>query len=233
MSKYINRYEAKSEIIDIGKRMYDREYVAANDGNISCKIDDDIIITTPTGVSKGFMTTDMLVEMTLDGKVKNRGDYKPSSEVKMHLRVYKENPDVMAVVHAHPKVATSFSIAGIALDQPIMTESILTLGSVYVAKYATPGTEEVPDSIAPYCKDYNAVLLSNHGALTWGSSLMEAYFRMESLEHYACVLLNTSRILKQQNELSCSQISKLIEIREKMGITAGGMPPCKWDPESK
>lgn len=233
MSKYINRYEAKSLIIDIGKRMYDREYVAANDGNISCKIDDDRIITTPTGVSKGFMTTDMLVEMSLDGKVMNRGDYKPSSEVKMHLRVYKENPDAMAVVHAHPKVATSFAIAGIALDQPIMTESILTLGSVYVAKYATPGTEEVPDSIAPYCNDYNAVLLSNHGALTWGSSLTEAYFRMESLEHYACVLLNTSRIIKQQNELSCPEISKLIDIREQMGVTAGGMPPCKWDPENK
>ena len=229
MGKYISKYEAKSLIVDIGKRMYDREYVAANDGNISCKIDDDIIITTPTGVSKGFISTDMLVEMCIDGQVRGSSDFKPSSEVKMHMRVYQENSAVCAVVHAHPKVATSFAIAGIALDQPIMTESILTLGSVYVAKYATPGTEEVPDSIAPYCKDYNAVLLSNHGALTWGGTLMEAYFRMESLEHYACVLLNTSRIIKQQNELSCPEISKLIEIREKMGITAGGMPPCRWD----
>ncbi|OOB76900.1 MAG: aldolase [Epulopiscium sp. Nuni2H_MBin003] len=222
---YPSDYEAKKTIIEVGKRMYDKGFVAANDGNISCKVGPSALWTTPTGVSKGFMTPDILVKMDLDGKIL-LGKHKPSSEVKMHIRVYQENPDILAVTHAHPPVATSFAIAGINLDRAILPEAVVNLGSVPIAHYATPGSTEVPNSIAPYCKEYNAVLLANHGALTWGKDLIEAYYRLESLEYYATVLMYTGKIIGQANELSCSQIDELVEIRQKLGITAGGIPPC-------
>ena len=212
--KYDSEVEARKLICEIGKRMYNRNYVAANDGNISVKIGPNTILTTPTGVSKGFMTPDMMVKMDLLGKVL-AGEMKPSSEVKMHLRVYNENSTVNAVVHAHPPVATSFAVAGINLDKPILTEQIILLGDVPVATYATPGTEEVPNSIAPYCNDHNGVLLANHGALTWGKDLVQAYHRLESLEHYATILMYTSNIINKANELSCSQIAELVKIRNR------------------
>lgn len=224
--KYYSDFEAKNVICEIGKRMYNRNFVAANDGNISVKVGPNTIWCTPTGVSKGFMTPDMLVKMDLKGNVLS-GKCKPSSEVKMHLRVYNENPEVNAVCHAHPPVATSFAIAGIQLDKAVLPEAVVLLGNVPVAPYATPGTQEVPDSIAPYCKDYNAVLLANHGALTWGSDPIEAYHRMESLEHYALILMYTGKIINKSNELSCNQVDELLKIREKMGIKSGGVPPCK------
>jgi L-fuculose-phosphate aldolase len=225
---YYSDNEAKEMICEIGRRVYNRNYVAANDGNISVKVGPDEIWTTPTGVSKGYMTPDMMVKMDLSGQVLS-GNMKPSSEVKMHLRVYNENPEVNAVVHAHPPVATSFAIAGIPLDKPVLPEAIVLLGTVPVAPYALPGTQEVPDSIAPYCKTHNAVLLANHGALTWGRDLMEAYFRMESLEHYATILMYSNNILKKANELNGSQIADLIKIRESMGIKAGGVPISEGD----
>lgn len=230
--KYYSDFEAKKVICEIGKRMYDRGYVAANDGNISVKCGDNAIWCTPTGVSKGFMTPDMLVKIDLKGNV-IQGKYKPSSEVKMHLRVYNENSEVNAVVHAHPPVATSFAIAGIQLDKAVLPEAVVLLGTVPVAPYATPGTQEVPDSIAPYCKDYNAVLLANHGALTWGTDAIEAYHRMESLEHYALILMYTGKIINQSNELNCNQIGELLKIREKLGIKSGGIPPCRAEEQVK
>lgn len=223
--KYLSDYEAKKQIIEIGKRMYDKGFVASNDGNISCKVGPNVIWTTPTGVSKGFMTPDMLVKMNFEGKVL-MGKLKPSSEVKMHIRVYNENPDVMAVTHAHPPVATSFAIAGISLDRAILPEAVVNLGSVPIAHYATPGSQDVPDSIAPYCNSHNAVLLANHGALSWGKDLTEAYHRLESLEYYATVLMYTGKIIGRANELSCNQVNELIDIRGKLGITSGGTPPC-------
>jgi L-fuculose-phosphate aldolase len=225
-NKYPSIYEAREQIIEIGKRMYMKGLVVANDGNISCKLSDDVILATPTGVSKGYMTSEMMVRLGLDGTVMDNNGYAPSSEVKMHLRVYKENPEVVAVCHAHPPVATSFSIAGIPLDRAILNEGVVAIGTVPIAKYATPGTYEVPDSIAPYCVDYNALLLANHGALTWGSDIMEAYFRMETLEYYATLLMYTGNIIGKSNELSCEQVSRLVDIREKLGIKSGGIPPC-------
>jgi L-fuculose-phosphate aldolase len=229
---YYSDQEAKEMICEIGRRVYNRNYVAANDGNISVKVSPNVIWTTPTGVSKGYMTPDMMVKMGLSGNVIS-GNLKPSSEVKMHLRVYNENPEVNAVVHAHPPVATSFAIAGISLDKPVLPEAIVLLGNVPVAPYAFPGTQEVPDSIAPYCNTHNAVLLANHGALTWGRDLMEAYFRMESLEHYATILMYSNNILKKANELNRSQIADLIQVRESMGIKAGGVPISKVGRKSK
>ena len=227
-TKYMSDFEAKKMICEIGKRIYNKNFVAANDGNISVKVDANTIWTTPTGVSKGFMTPDMMVKMDLSGKIIS-GKMKPSSEVKMHLRVYKENPEVNAVVHAHPPVATSFAIAGIPLEKPVSPEAVVILGTVPVAPYATPGTEEVPNSIAPYCRNHNAVLLANHGALTWGRDIIEAYYRMESLEHYALMLMYSTNIINKANELTCNQVDDLIAIRTKLGISSGGVPTCSLE----
>lgn len=218
-------FEAKKAILEIGKRMYMKGFVAANDGNISCKVGPDTIWTTCTGVSKGFMTADMLVKMNFDGKVL-LGNRKPSSEVKMHIRVYKENPDVLGVTHAHPPIATSFAIAGISLDKAVLPEAVVQLGTVPIAHYATPGTQEVPDSIAPFCKEYNGVLLANHGALSWGADVFQAFYRLESIEYYAQILMYTGNILGKQNELSGGQVRELMNIRQKLGFGSGGVPSC-------
>lgn len=220
---YLSDQDAVEQILEIGRRMYAKNYVAANDGNITCLVSPTTLWTTPAGVSKGYMTKEMLMKMDLDGHIL-QGTQKPSSELKMHLRVYLENPDLTACVHAHPPAATAFAIAGIALDRPILPEAIVQLGVVPVAPYAAPGTQEVPDSIAPYCCTHNGVLLANHGALTWGTSPMQAYMRMESLEYYALLTMYTGSIIGQANELSREQVDRLVETRTKLGITAGGRP---------
>lgn len=208
--KYPTKSEAAAQIVSYGKRLYDRGYAAANDGNLSVKLSDDTILCTPTGVSKGCLTPEMLVEMALDGRVLSQGTLPPSSEVKMHLRVYQENPAVMAVVHVHPPVASSFAAAGIPLDTPLLTEAIVGLGPVPLAPFALPSTEEVPDSVAPFCRTHKAVLLSNHGPLTWGASLEEACFRMEILEHLATVTMNVCYVMRDtHNKLSEENIARL------------------------
>lgn len=209
-------------ILEIGRRMYQKNMVVSNDGNISVRAVDGIW-ATPTGVCKGDMTMDMLVKVDAYGNIL-AGTAKPSSELKMHLRVYAENHEVQAVVHAHPPVATSFAIAGIPLEVPILPEAIINLGVVPVAPYAVPGTQAVADSIALFCCSHNGVLLANHGALTWGKDLWQAYFRMESLEYYATVTMHTGYILKQARLLSTEEIQASVATRERLGITTGGIP---------
>jgi len=223
--KYLNDYQAKELIVDIGRRMYNKHYVAANDGNITCKTGPDTIWATPTGVSKGYMKQEDLVKMRLDGTILQQGELKPSSEIKMHLRIYCENPAIQGVCHAHPPVSTSFAIAGISLDKAIYPEALVTLGTIPVVHYEAPGSQGIPDSVAPYCKDYNALLLANHGAVTWGESLMEAWYRLESTEHYAMILMYTGNIIGKANVLSREQVLELVKIREKLGIMTGGIPP--------
>lgn len=218
-------FEAKQTILEIGRRMYAKNFVASNDGNISCKVSETTLWCTPTGVSKGFMTDDMLVLMDTDGNVL-RGNRKPSSEIKMHLRVYKENPGVKAVVHAHPPAATSYAIAGLPLNRAILTESVMGIGEIPLAPYAMPGTEEVPDSIAPFVNTHNGCLLANHGALAWAGDAMTAWMRMESIEYYALVSMYTQGLIGQVHELTCDQVDRLIERRTRDGITTGGRPLC-------
>jgi L-fuculose-phosphate aldolase len=219
--------QIKKEMCEIGQRVYHRGMVAANDGNFSVKLNDNEFLCTPTGVSKGFMTPDYICRIDANGRLlEGSGDFKPSSEIKMHLRVYKERPDVMAVVHAHPMYATSFAIAGIPLTQPIMPEAVLSLGTVPLAEYGTPSTEEIPDSIAPYLQNYDAVLLANHGALTCGDSLLNAYHKMESVEFYA-QLLYQARMLGGPKELSASQVATLYSMRSQYGLT--GRHPADID----
>ncbi len=205
-------------ICDIGKRIYDRDMVAANDGNISVRLDEHRILCTPTGVSKGFMTPDMMCLINEKGELIEEGNgYRPSSEIKMHLKVYEKRADAGAVVHAHPQFATSFAITGRPLNAPITSEAVVLLGCVPLAKYATPSTEEVPQSIEPYLNDFDAVLLENHGALAWSTDLTAAYMRMESLENYARLMYRTAQI-GEAGEFTKEQIEKLIEVRKKMGI---------------
>lgn len=228
---FMSEEEARQAIVRAGKRMYDHGYVVTNDGNISVRISSTEIIVTPTGVSKGFMTPEMMVKMNLDGDVLEAEGTKPSSEVKMHLRVYAEDDSVMAVVHAHPIYATSYAIAGIPLDEPILSEAMLQIGAVPIAKYAKPGTYDVPDGIAPFVKGYGAVLLSNHGALTWGTTLGEAFSRMEVLENYAHISFVVG-LLGGGRGLDVEQVAGLAGIRKEMGLAAIAMPKGRPEKEN-
>ncbi len=214
---YMSEKDAKKAIIDIGQRMYVKNFVAANDGNISIKTGDNEVWATPTGVSKGFMKKKMLVKVDLDGNILE-GTYKPSSELKMHLRAYKENPKIKSVCHAHPPICTCFAIAGIPLDTPILAEAVITLGNVPVAPYAELGSEEVPEVIAPYCRTHSGLLLANHGAVTWAGDAYRAYYRLESMEYYANLLMLTEKIIGKRNTLTDEQIERLIAMREKFGM---------------
>lgn len=222
---YVSDEEAKRQIVDFGKKVYARGFVAANDGNITIRTGANEVWCTPTGVSKGFLTEDMLVKMDLSGNVLVKGTKEPTSEIKMHLRVFKEDPDVMSVFHAHPLAATAFACAGIPLNtKPYLVEGILAVGIVPCAHYANPGTIDVPESIAPYVHTHNAVLLGNHGALTWGRSAEEAYYCMESVEYTAKLTILNEYILKQYKTLSADQVDYIIGVRKAHGIITGGRP---------
>lgn len=211
-------YEIKEEMCEIGRRVYNRGMVAANDGNFSVKLSEDEFFCTPTGVSKGFMTPDYICRVDGMGNVLEANEgFRPSSEVKMHMRVYKERPDVGAVVHAHPMYATTFAIAGIPLMEPIMPEAVIALGGVPLAKYGTPSTAEVPASIMPYLQQYDSVLLENHGALTYSDTLLNAYHKMESLEFYAR-LMYQAKMLGGPQILDEKRVEELYEIRRNMGL---------------
>lgn len=210
--------EIKQEMCEIGRRVYNRGMVAANDGNFSVKLNEDEYLCTPTGVSKGFMTPEYICKVNAKGEVLEANEgFRPSSEVKMHMRVYQERPDVGAVVHAHPMYATTFAIAGIPLMEPIMPEAVIFLGGVPLAKYGTPSTMEIPDAVSEFLQDYDAVLLENHGALTYSDTLMNAYHRMESVEFYAR-LMYQAKMLGGPQVLSQDRVEELYEIRRNMGL---------------
>jgi len=214
----VEEYEIKEFMCEIGRRVYNNGFVAANDGNFSVRISENEILTTPTGVSKGFMTPDMICKVNMKGEViQASGKYKPSSELKMHIRVYEERADVKSVVHAHPPYGTSFAIAGIPLTKQIMPEATISLGRVPIAEYGTPSTYEIPNAISKYLQNYDALLLENHGALTYGEDLLAAYFKMESLEFYAKLMYH-SIMLGGAKELSNLQVNDLLDLRAKMGI---------------
>lgn len=220
----VNIFEAKNQIVEIGRRVWTKEWVAANDGNISCKVSDNEVVCTPTGVSKGFLQLEDLIVVDLEGRKLYGGPLNPSSEIKMHLYVYRERPDIRAVVHAHPATATGFAVSGIALDQCVLPEMVALMGQIPLASYGLPSTDEIPQSIAPYVKNNNAVLLANHGALTWGDSLMQAYYRMETMEHFAKILLISIQLGKV-NTFSEKQVQALESLRDKFGLT-GAFTGC-------
>ena len=174
----------RQEICQICHLLYERGYVVSNDGNVSARTERGTILVTPSGVGKGRMTPDMLVETDLDGNILS-GDRHPSSESKMHWMVYRERPDVMAVVHAHPPLSTAFAICRRPLKERYLAEMVVGLGEVPVTEFAMLSTEEVPNSVKPFVQDHSAVLLANHGALTWGPTLLSAFDRMETVEQTA------------------------------------------------
>ena len=224
-----NELEIKQLIVEIGKRIWARGYVASNDGNISVKLNDEEIFTTPTSVSKGFMTTDMIIKVDYLGKViSGNPKYRPSSEVKMHQDVYKERKDIGAVVHAHPTYATSFAVAHIPLNKCVLPEAILAIGAVPIAKYGLPSTMEIPDNIREYIKKSDAVLLENHGALTLGTDLLNAYYKMETLEHTASIIWKAIQ-LGNVNVLPENERERLMALRPSYGLT-GPIINCDTTP---
>lgn len=211
---------------EVGRRIYQRDMVAANDGNFSVKLDENTYLCTPTGVSKGFMTPDMICKVDKEGNpLQASGKYRPSSEIKMHMRVYKERPDVNSVVHAHPQYATAYAIAGIPLTEKIMPEAVIFLGEVPIANYGLPSTMEIPDAVEPFLQCYDAVLLENHGALSWGQDLMSAYFKMESLEFYAS-LAYKAKMLGGAKELPENEVKRLYDLRRQFNVPGKHPADC-------
>jgi len=208
----------RADIVEIGRRLWTRGYVASNDGNISVRLDEGRVLTTPTGVSKGFMTPDMMVVTDMAG-TKVTGDRNASSELKMHLAVYEARPDVCAVVHAHPPLATGFAVAGIPLDRAVLAEVITTLGSIPIADYATPSTAELPLAVRKYIGAHDGVLLANHGAVTVAADLFAAYYKMETIEHFAHISL-VARVLGGERLLSREEVQRLQGLRGTYGISA-------------
>ncbi|WP_320991700.1 class II aldolase/adducin family protein [Hungatella sp.] len=211
--------ELREQICDICHKMWQLGWVAANDGNVSVKLPDGTLLATPTGMSKSFITPEKLVHIDQDGQILDASaGLKPSSEIKMHLRCYKEREDVGAVLHAHPPVATGYAVANKPLDEYSMIETVIALGSIPVTPYGTPSTYEVPDRIAPYLGEHDALLLQNHGALTVGADLITAYYRMETLELFAKISLN-AHLLGGAKEISRENIDRLISMREGYQVT--------------
>ena len=202
-------YEAERALMcAVGKLLYDRGYVAANDGNLSMKTAPDRLLVTPSGVSKGRLTPDMLLVTDLEGNVLE-GNRHPSSETKMHLAVYRGRLDVGAVVHAHPPVSTAFAVCRRGMETPYLSELVTGLGAVpCTPSFAMLSTDQVPRSVEPYLADHCAVLLANHGALTWGEDLWEAFDRMETVEHTAKILLN-ARLLGDPVALTQEETAEL------------------------
>jgi L-fuculose-phosphate aldolase len=216
----------RAQIVEVGRRLYARGYTASNDGNISARLDDRRLLMTPKSVCKGFMTPDMMCITDLDG-LKLEGERDPSSEMQMHLEVYRQRRDANAVVHAHPPIATGFAVAGIPLDRAVLAEVVTTLGSVPIADYATPSTKELPEAVRKYITAHDGMLLANHGALTVGSDLFSAYFKMETIEHFAKISL-VARLLGGERLLSRQEVERLQGLRGMYGIAAPA-PICPPD----
>jgi L-fuculose-phosphate aldolase len=197
--------------------MYEREYIVACEGNLSVRLDEERVLTTPTCMNKGMLAPDDLVVIDLEGR-HVAGDRKASSELAMHLLFYRMRPDVHAICHAHPATATGFAVAGRALDQALLPEVIVGMGQIPLVKYGTPGTPELSAAIEPYVPHYDALLLANHGAVTCGSDLITAFFRMETIEHFAKITL-AAEMAGTPTLLSSREVAKLIAARTRYFVT--------------
>jgi L-fuculose-phosphate aldolase len=173
-------------IVSVGRLLYERGLIVAGDGNISARLSDELIVTTPSGACKGMLAPEDMVIVDMEGRP--RGECRPSTELQLHLAVYQHRPDVQAVVHAHPPTAVACTLAGVRMDERLLPEAIITLGAVPTAPFALSGTPELYAAITPLLPDHNAILLSHHGALTVGRDLMQAFHRMEQVEHMAKIL---------------------------------------------
>jgi L-fuculose-phosphate aldolase len=203
----------REEIVRYGRTLHEKGFVAAMDGNLSVRLKQDRILVTPTGLSKGSMRPADLVIVDLEGK-QVAGRRHVTSEIGMHLMIYRTRPDVKAIVHAHPPTATGFAAAGIALTEPLVCEVVMGLGCIPLARYGTPGTAELAQSLEPYVPKYDAILMSNHGVVAYGDTLEHAYMKMETVEHFAQISLVT-HMLGRQQPLQEREIEKLLLARTK------------------
>lgn len=210
--------EHRRDLCIVGRWIHERGFVASTDGNMSVRLGADCILTTPTCMSKGMMTQDDMVITDMTGR-RVSGSRKPSSEIGMHLLIYRLRPEVNAVCHAHPPTATGYAAAGLALDKPILCELIIGLGSIPVARYGTPGTPELAAAMEPLVQGHDAILMANHGVVTCGPDLLTAYLRMETTEHFARVALVT-QLLGKQEVLSNDDVQKLHVARVRYGAGA-------------
>ncbi len=218
--------EYREDVVQIGRLVFQKGWVAANDGNITVRLDMDRILATPTGVSKGMMHPDDLMVVDMDGN-KIAGRAERTSEIGLHLAIYQARPDVRAVVHAHPPVATGYATAGKSLNLALLPEVVISLGCVPLADYGLPGTPAIIQPLLPLIPKYDAVLLANHGAVCYGADAYQAYFRMETMEHFARIAL-VAELLGGPKVLPKHEVDKLIDSRSRYGVNArsAGEPGC-------
>jgi L-fuculose-phosphate aldolase len=210
----MNQIQQRETIVRYGRMLYERGFIAATDGNISMRLDEHRLLITPTCMCKGMMSEDDLVVVDMNGR-KLEGSRNTSSEVAMHLLIYRMRPEIRGIVHAHPPTATGFAAAGIALDQPLISEIVLTLGAVPLAPFGCPGTEALSDALLPFIPEHDAILMANHGVVAYADNLERAFMHMETVEHLAKITLVT-RTLGQQNVLDSEQVKQLAAIRRQL-----------------
>ncbi len=216
----------REDIVRFGRLLHQRGYIAATDGNLSVRLDQESVLSTPTGMSKGMLEPEDLVVVDMKGK-RVMGRRQVSSEIGMHLLIYRLRPDAHGIVHAHPTTATGYAAAGLPLNQALISEIVLSLGCIPLARYATPGTPELVEALQPLVPQYDAILMANHGVVTYGEDLTRAYMKMETVEHFAQIALVT-HLLGRQQLLTQDEVGKLIDARERYGISgpAKDTPGC-------
>lgn len=210
MTAELTEAKCRQDLIDVAARCYDKGYICGLEGNFSIRLESNLILTTPRGCCKARLNKDELVLTDLQGNPIGKGS--PSTELKMHLIVYEARKDVMAVVHAHPTTAVGLTIAGVDMTQPILPEVICTLGGIPTAPYATPSTQEMPDSISPLLANHDALMLSHHGALALGPDIWDAFYKLETIEHFAQTLL-VAHVAGGARPLSAHHIERLMAIK--------------------
>jgi L-fuculose-phosphate aldolase len=210
--------EHREDLVRVCHSIYEKGWVAMNDGNVSIRLEDDRILCTPTAVSKGHVTEQDLIICDCSGK-KISGHRAGTSEIAMHMTVYNIRPDIRSVVHAHPPVATGFATAGRALDKALLPEVVIQLGAVPLAAYGLPGTPALCDGMLPFIPNYDALLLENHGCTTWGSDVWQAFFRMEMVEHFARITF-VAEMMGGAKALPREEVSKLFEARSRYNVSS-------------
>jgi L-fuculose-phosphate aldolase len=218
--------EHRQNIVEIGRLVYQKGWVAANDGNISIRLDDRRILATPTGVSKGMMSVDDLIVCDMEGN-KIEGKRERTSEILMHTTVYAMRPDVHAVVHTHPPIATGFAVAGRPLNMAMLPEVVVGLGCVPLAEYGLPGTPALSDTLRPYIPTYDALMMSNHGVVCYADEVYRAFYKMETVEHFARIAL-VAELLGGPRVLPRKEVDKLFDARTRYGVKSKAMqaPGC-------
>ena len=225
--------EYRQDIVEVGRLVYQKGWVAANDGNITIRLDEERILATPTGVSKGMMQPDDLIILDNEGN-KIAGRLQGTSEILMHLTIYKMRPDVRSVLHAHPPVATGFATTGRSLNQALLPEVIIGLGCVPLAAYGLPGTPALTEPMLPLIPKFDAILMANHGAVCYGEDVWRAFFRMETVEHFARINL-VAELLGGPNVLPREEVTKLLDSRTRYGVKSRsrGEPGCPVSAEDE